>query len=270
MSEIGKIISKISTLQKKGTLGTDIYYRGQRKGQVLLPSFLRNKDRYKESLSVTENMFYCDTWVMAANELKGVSSSWEALALFQHYQIPTRLLDWTSSLISAIFFAISKCLGCKRDLKCGKDKECEEPDPPVIWILDPQKMHGKLHKNTKLYAMSAVTIGVDDAIIQDYKKVFVEAERGEKIWKFRNGPIFMEIPWNNPRIRMQKGYFTFHASDKPLQSLIGERNGLAQIEIQIYSIRKMVQELNTIGITEYDVYPDIASLGQYFRRKYSY
>ena len=36
------------------------------------------------------------------------SSSWEILALMQHYLIPTRLLDWTENLSFALQLALSK------------------------------------------------------------------------------------------------------------------------------------------------------------------
>ena len=112
MSALSYVIDDIRNKQRAGILSEEIFFRGQRANHLLVPSLLRPHMKYKKSIARTENNFYCDAMVMAAADLSNVSNSWQALALFQHYEIPTRLLDWTSSLTSALFFALLPCLKC--------------------------------------------------------------------------------------------------------------------------------------------------------------
>jgi hypothetical protein len=121
MAAIQKIINQVRDFQTNVVEDHNVFFRGQRSEQKLLPSLLRNKSRYNQEIEIVENNLFCDAWVMGANELLENANSWELLAQFQHYQIPTRLLDWTSSLISAIFFSISNCLNCvsyRKEEKC--------------------------------------------------------------------------------------------------------------------------------------------------------
>jgi hypothetical protein len=268
-SILGELIESVMELKHDMKLTNEIYYRGETKSHYkLTPKLLRKSHETERQLFLRENDIYCRTIVMAANDLQSYQSSWQLLALFQHYQLPTRLLDWSSSLITAIMFAIEPCLECRNET-CKSDSKCNKEDyNPRIWLLDPKKMHGDLHKRTKLARLYAVTIGVDDSKIQDYKTTFIE-KRNSKIWSYKNGPIFLEIPWANPRIRAQKGYFTFHNDSIPLENMPTSRNWLSRIEISKHLISQLKDEISTIGTNEFDIYPDITNLSKFFERSHA-
>lgn len=265
MSALSFLIEEISNKQKAGLLGA-VYFRGQNAKHTLVPRLLRADRKFKHSIDDTENMIFTDAWIMGATELAGTRNSWEALALFQHYEIPTRLLDWSSSLPSALFFAVQKCLSCDKQGKCEKlRKSCN--GNPVIWVLDPIKMHHRLHAGKPAGSLSAITIGIDQ--IQDYKEEFVIKDASTNDWDYKAGPVFLEVPWMNARMRSQKGFFTFHYDDIPLENLLDETSGLIKIDLRKRYRSTIVEEFNALGLNEHDIFTDLVSLANFFKRRYT-
>lgn len=266
MNALSRIIEVLRDKQDRKIIGQDVFFRGQREMQELIPSLLRKSMKYRKSLPKTENNFYCDAWVMAAGDISITHNSWEVLALFQHYEIPTRLLDWSSSLTSALFFSLLPCIKCKHSGNCNKlRKSCN--GNPTIWVLDPHKMHQALHGNTDIASKVAVTIGVDP--IEDYKDEFVLKEASSNKWPYKAGPVFLEIPWGDTRMKSQKGFFTFHPDDRSLDTLINESSGLVKIVISKRDRSDIVNEFTALGINEHDMFTDLVSLANYFKRRYT-
>lgn len=244
----------------------ELYFRGTTNSSYkLVPKLLRSADSYIPTADERENEIFCRTIVMASSEISKVSSSWNLLAMFQHYQIP-RLLDWSSSLMTALMFALKPCFECAEVCKNGK---CKKSVSPVIWVINPFEMHDSIHKGTEVQGLIAITVGADDNILQDYKKIFIQSSgrksrKGE--WKYKRGPIFLEIPWANPRIKAQKGSFTFHYDSKPIDDFRSCGKWLRKIEIPTRKAKKIRDELIAIGMNEFDIYPDLIHLAETFER----
>lgn len=266
MSALSYVIDVIRSKQKTGVLSDEIFFRGQRESHSLVPALLRPDMKYKKSVPRTENNFYCDAQVMAAADLSKATNSWQALALFQHYGIPTRLLDWSSSLTSALFFALLSCLKCPQAGNCKRLKKscCGNP---IIWVLDPHKMHRSLYPAEPVKDMLAVTVGIDP--LPEYRDEFVLKESTANAWPYKAGPVFLEIPWIDIRIRSQKGFFTFHADDVPLETHLDESKGLVRIPITKKYRGDIVEEFDALGINEHDIFTDLVSLANFFKRRYT-
>jgi hypothetical protein len=260
MNTISEIVKFVLGKQASGLLGREVYFRGQRDDEPLVPSLLRNKNL----LAAIDNYLYCDAIVMGRPELVHARNSWEELATFQHYGIPTRLLDWSSSLLSALYFAFNNCLRCDRatckrtGTKCGGH--------PIIYLLDPSKMHRRFHGRRKISDNLAVTIGVDK--FQDYMTEFVMKYPPGKDWEYKKGPVFLEIPWFNTRMQGQKGYFTFHTDETPLETALTEKDGLVKIVLPGNAIKGIAREFEALGINEHDMFRDLPSLANYLKLKY--
>jgi hypothetical protein len=260
MSVLSRIIKEVGNFKNaRINKNGEIYFRGQRTKNQLIPSLLRTK-RQKPDIEFLESIFYCDGWIMGASEYEKEISSWEILAKFQHYQIPTRLLDWSLSLINAIYFSLEKCLPCNNKSERVVNDNCD--GYPIIWVLDPTRMHEELLPKDICYNIAAFTIGIDE--IQEYKDVFIT---NKEDWKLGDVPIFIEIPWKNARISKQKGYFTFHPNNKELDRFDGSDTWLKKIEINKSEIEDLINEINIIGVNDHDIYSDLPSLGRYFNRK---
>ncbi|MDD4972090.1 MAG: FRG domain-containing protein [Paludibacter sp.] len=170
---ISKLINDISQCYDSDQT---LYFRGQRDKDFLLPKLLRTKN---EIDLIKENHLYCNSWVMGNEEISNARNSWEVLSKMQHYGISTRLLDWSSSLIAAIFFAIDECRDCLTLDDCHKKKKKGCRGNPVIWVLNPGVLHNQLYPKLDILSF---TIGIDN-MVPDYCKSFIT----NKIkWKYNN------------------------------------------------------------------------------------
>jgi len=260
MGGISKLIREIGKIRQSAPFSHEyVYFRGQRSQDKLLPRLLRKS---YEGIPTTENNLYCDCWVMGSQEFKSAHNSWEVLGVMQHHGVPTRLLDWTSSLIHAVYFALCECQDCP--VKCHKHPHIRRREgcrgDPVVWLLAPRKMHQALASPPGL---TAFTIGIDP--LQDYAEVFVQTGTRKK-WKYRDGPIFLELPWEDARMRSQKGYFTFHPDNRPLEKI--RSKSLARIVMDRKWKGEILEEFSAMGINEYDVFADLVGLSRHLTRLY--
>lgn len=103
LSEYTKVIE--GTCSRKG----GYLFRGQLKGDDLLPKFLRDDvmPQAKQSPLIEEKMFR-DFKRRGRPFLKiEPQNEYEWLALAQHHGMVTRLLDWTSSALAALWFTVT-------------------------------------------------------------------------------------------------------------------------------------------------------------------
>jgi hypothetical protein len=98
--------------------GQGAWYRGVKKSSYkLVPSYLR----YPQ-LSGKEHNLIARFTRQGARYLDK-ADKWECLAFMQHYGVPTKLMDWTTNVTAAIYFALAF-------------KSEEESKDPVIWVLN--------------------------------------------------------------------------------------------------------------------------------------
>jgi type I restriction enzyme M protein len=106
MNEIQSIEEFVTEVSKN----SDVFFRGvPDKDYKLIPSIGRDEKTSIESLTKIE------TGMLKQFKLRAMpflnyqpSNDWEWLMLGQHHGMPTRLLDWTSNPLTALYFA---CLG---------------------------------------------------------------------------------------------------------------------------------------------------------------
>ena len=236
------VLAKLDSIRRVlGVSFSGAFYRGHRnQNYALIPSIFRKPlDRD------LENNLYCQSVVKGRELFANSRSSWETLAICQHFGIPTRLLDWTESFAIALFFAL------------GEKRKNPVASGAHIWVLNPFRLN-----EAHFAARRVVTIGLDP--FPDYLNCFVKDDVTE--WPYRS-PVFVEIPWATSRMRAQGGYFTVHQDAKPLD-LTASRECLARLEIPDIVIPDACKFLELSGVNEFSVYPDLHGFGEYLKAEY--
>ena len=126
VTEFLEHINNIEFISKRtNTVGCYSFFRGQtNRDWILSPSLYRQNLFESESLLLTELMH------ISPNEF--LNNRFDSLVKFQHYGLPTRLLDMTTNPLVALFFA------CKSDVDDRNDGIVYVfPNLPVSWSTDP-------------------------------------------------------------------------------------------------------------------------------------
>ena len=207
------------------------------------------------------------------------NTAWNRYFLMQHYNVNTRLLDWTEDAIKALFFAV---------------KENTDTDAKV-WILRPFELNRfTLNEIFDLKIDMPVIPPLSDdhympqELLDEKERIrlreltrrylTMDFKKEEKYENKRYYPLAIFPPFLDERMAAQKACFTIFgdAYSGKLHDIINLQDSCSPNEKIIDNIvidgnskKKMLNELRLIGIDDSSVFPDLDGLGYALKSKYN-
>jgi hypothetical protein len=180
-------------------------------------------------------------------------SLWDGYFLMQHHYVPTRLLDWTESVLVAAYFAVgSKAID----------------NDAAIWMLDP---YGLNRSNPDFGNGSMVSPGFAGNRKREINKVnrWLPLCGGKKFDTVPPYPLAIYPAYFSRRIENQRSAFTIHGS-KPdgLEALWRKGGPLLRIVIPGQKAKLFRGMLRDMGVNTATVYPDSEGLGRYLAERW--
>ncbi|AHM66873.1 hypothetical protein PPSQR21_032340 [Paenibacillus polymyxa SQR-21] len=164
---------------------------------------------------------------------------WNLLYLMQHHGVRTRLLDWSESFTTALYFA--------RLSWNGEGDAC-------VWMLDPSALN-KLTLGAPQYVMPYEGVSYEDYLFNKN-----EAE-------FHNNSIALYATRNDSRMVNQQGVFTLQGNsmlslDQEHDEILKNEGKLVKVILPLSTIDDIDNYLLQAGVTDYTMFPDLDGLAR--------
>jgi len=183
-----------------------------------------------------------DFRVFSANLRQGVESDEDIYFLQQHYRMPTRLLDWTTNPLAALYFATA-----------------EYPDDDgEFFIMDAYQLSTTQNASDEFAGIATSR----HPIIRNSVKI-ISAWVGDA--KTFTGHIVPVRPDHfDSRIIRQLGYFTFHVPKRSALSA-AENKTLKRYKVPAAAKSKLKSQLAVLGVNHFTVYGDLDHLAEWLK-----
>ncbi len=272
-SSVAEVFERIKEIRRAwnptGKHTEEIWFRGQpNRSYKLTPGLYRpeiEKYRYDEI-----TIFTAFKGLAAAFASPRPSNDWEWYFLAQHYQMPTRLLDWTENALAAIYYATSSEF-LKQDeayleqmLARGPKSPIYDEHSPTIWMLDPGTLNWWSHGKKFLFGTPG-----------DYSDPYLpEVLKKPGSYNINRHPVAIHVPRSNPRIIAQQGTFIiFGRSKHPIDEIATDRDPQAKLHLACIMLDRnnlaaVWDNLQIAGVGELTLFPELDSVAKHVTRSY--
>lgn len=263
-----------------------VWFRGQPDAEWKLEPAVFRKN-VQGNYIYDEYQMLLDMRLMRPLETEMYPTTFDWLVMCQHYRLPTRLLDWSESILVALLFAADNDMvdGALFALKPAVLNE-------QVSLLRQSSLCPPTFPDVVLRAEQAVCSSMAELLHGVHERYDKNGYYGQEIERCGGDdrlkevaplPIAVYPPRNNPRIIQQSGVFTLHGGAVPsllTQADYGDTVGLEEIERKHRGILVKVSipaeaklsirtDLARLGIHRASLFPDFESQALYLREKWS-
>lgn len=191
---------------------------------------------------------------------KGLNK-WEWYFVMQHHSAPTRLLDWTKSALTGLYFAV----------RTRVNSDCNA----AVWVLNPWELNKRVflkkdpqHKTANGFEVIPPSDpGTDPKIREKFDPWlparFEKDRQGNHVGVGKKPPVAVYPVHTMRRIGAQRSCFTIHGSrEDGFKEFEQCDRILRKIEVVGQKVEGIRRSLETCGIDETAIYPDLDGLGR--------
>jgi hypothetical protein len=229
--KIGSVADLLASLRSQTAAGKPVWYRGQtKKNWKLVPSLARRTKTAKAEATLIK-AFKQNAVTFLASPPR---TEWEWMFVMQHYRLPTRLLDWTESPLTALFFAV----------------EQNPRHDGAVWCIDPIALNK--HANISFSFDAEVPAFDHDGVLESYLPSHIASETTSDLH-----PIAAIASRNSPRIAAQLGTFTItHRKHGPVEA-VGDSTHVWRLIVPSAKKALIKEELALLKYSRLTLFPEL-------------
>lgn len=198
----------------------------------LVPSLARNKKHLPAELALYKRFVQNAVPHMP----KVPVDEYEWMFVMQHHRAPTRLLDWSESPLTALYFAVNETKHKKQDA--------------AVWCLDPVALNVAANLKQKPNTQEIPAFGIDD-VLDNYLPSRVDSSPAQM------RTVAIMGPRNTPRMNAQLGVFTINHREHASIETIGAAQHAWRLVIPAASKAILQNELTLLGFTALTLFPEL-------------
>lgn len=247
-----------------------VLYRGHSNSNyTLLPSLMR-----EPKLAVNEDKIVGEMLLRCPEEFVNLKSNLEILSHIQHYGAPTRLLDFTSNPLIALYFACKSSPDCNGEvISCFLNKAdiCYPEKELISYYSGLSRLTAEDNDDLALHGEEERIPNINNPINNIILQERLYNNTDVKIGDLKD-IAFVKPARVNQRLKNQDGYFAIWGLDKKVKTSEAEPLILSSLSLSSLGNNKIItvipkekkksilKDLDVVGINRASVFPEIGDV----------
>ncbi|OOC14848.1 hypothetical protein BM451_04185 [Dickeya dadantii] len=271
IKSVADFISAVMEMNKDGKKPTA--YRGQRdKTWAFIPKIFRDDGLYEDEYAISR-----DVIIPHSEEFRNDKYMFDRLVRMQHFGVPTRLLDVTTNPLVALWFATEDTtdnIDARVSVFFIKNEREKYFDSDTVSCMA-NIANLKIEEKKELFALINSGSSIEEFNGEDVVKklcyfIGMEKPNFEKKINPKNllFPLYVKPKLNNKRIIAQSGAFFIYGVKEITEERRNNRILTEHLTIDYSSKGKIRDELNSLGINESVLFPELDRTAKIIAEKY--